>query len=71
MNKEKHPLQNETVFFKVKDDNRSLITCFINNTKGWHMGWWSGSRWHSHLDEDIKNKEIEVEEWKRLGIDND
>lgn len=59
--------QNETVFFKVKGDERQWINCLLNDLRGWHIGWHSGTRWHSYLAGTI-SPESEIEEWRPLGI---
>lgn len=65
--KTEKPTQNETVWFFVQD-GKCHIHCMIRERTGWHLGWWSGSRWHSYFDESIRDDDSKVKFWLPLGL---
>jgi hypothetical protein len=62
------PPENQTVWFKVRgDQNNPFPQCMVFDYTGWHLGWWSGTRWHSYMrDQTFDN--VDVEQWKETGV---
>lgn len=51
------PAENETVWF-WSNDGKSHIQCMIYKRTGWHLGWWSGTRWHSYFDKELNQSSV-------------
>lgn len=61
------PAENETVWFFV-DNQECHINCSIYDRTGWHLGWWSGTRWHSYMDKEIEKDDSKVKGWLPLRL---
>ena len=51
------PAENETVWIYI-EDGKCHINCMIYDRTGWHLGWWSGSCWHSYMDKTMKDGDV-------------
>lgn len=61
------PPDNQTVWFYV-NDGLCHINCMSYDRTGWHLGWWSGARWHSYMDKNICENDGEVVGWLPLNL---
>lgn len=64
---EEKPRRNQSVWIYV-NDGKCYIQCKIIDLTGWHLGWWSGTRWHSLMDESIRDKSELVKGWLPLNL---
>lgn len=59
------PPRNETVWIFV-NDGKSYIRCQVHDRAGLHMGWHSGTRWHSYFDKTLADDDSRVTGWQPL-----
>ena len=64
------PPENETDWFYVKNWEGVELGGLMATTdlKGWHLGWHSGTRWHSYLSNEIAEDDSAVMGWCPLGL---